>query len=180
MTSTAPRPTAAPAVVETIGTPDGPFTIVAREDDAVLAAGWTADVEALLVRVAVGLRPAALRSRRTAAGTATTAYYDGDVRAIDAVRVAQLLDGPVAAPFRTLAWHALRRIEPGRPRTYTELAADAGRPAAVRAAASACARNPVALFVPCHRVLRADGGLGGFAWGLDVKRALLEREAAQA
>ncbi|WP_333926853.1 methylated-DNA--[protein]-cysteine S-methyltransferase [Sphingomonas sp. LR61] len=61
--------------------------------------------------------------------------------------------------------------------TYTEFAGAMGRPDAVRAAASVCARNAPALFVPCHRVLRSDGTLGGFAWGLDVKRSLLERES---
>jgi methylated-DNA-[protein]-cysteine S-methyltransferase len=62
--------------------------------------------------------------------------------------------------------------------SYTELAAKAGRPEAVRAAASACARNAAALFVPCHRVLRSDGSLGGFRWGTTVKRWLLEHEAS--
>jgi methylated-DNA-[protein]-cysteine S-methyltransferase len=60
--------------------------------------------------------------------------------------------------------------------TYTGLAARAGRPAAVRAAAQACARNPAALFVPCHRVIRSDGTMGGFRWGVPVKRWLLEHE----
>jgi len=60
--------------------------------------------------------------------------------------------------------------------TYTQVAELAGRPAAIRGAASACARNPVALFIPCHRVLRTDGGLGGYRWGLPVKRWLLEHE----
>ena len=62
--------------------------------------------------------------------------------------------------------------------TYTELARRAGHPTAARAAASACARNAPALFVPCHRVVRNDGTLGGFRWGLDVKRWLLAFEAA--
>ena len=60
--------------------------------------------------------------------------------------------------------------------TYTGFAELAGRPRAVRAAAAACARNAAALFVPCHRVLRTDGGLGGFRWGLDVKKWLLGHE----
>ncbi|HEX5857505.1 MAG TPA: MGMT family protein, partial [Microbacterium sp.] len=63
------------------------------------------------------------------------------------------------------------------PLSYTAFAAELGSPRAVRAAASICARNAPALFVPCHRVLRGDGSLGGFAWGTDVKRALLDREA---
>jgi methylated-DNA-[protein]-cysteine S-methyltransferase len=70
------------------------------------------------------------------------------------------------------------QLEPGRPLSYAEFAAALGQPSAVRAAASICARNAPALFVPCHRVLRSDGSLGGFAWGLDVKRSLLSREAA--
>ena len=72
----------------------------------------------------------------------------------------------------------LRTVPAGEPVTYTEFAELAGRPAAVRAAAMACARNAAALFVPCHRVLRLDGSLGGFRWGLDVKRWLLAHEAA--
>ncbi len=74
-------------------------------------------------------------------------------------------------------WMALRRIVPGEPLTYAAFARHLGQPAAVRAAASICARNAPALFVPCHRVLRSDGTLGGFAWGLAVKRSLLSREA---
>ena len=80
--------------------------------------------------------------------------------------------------MQRVGWEALRRITPGQPLSYTEFAIELGSPQAVRAAASVCARNAPALFVPCHRVLRSDGSLGGFAWGLDVKRSLLEREAA--
>jgi methylated-DNA-[protein]-cysteine S-methyltransferase len=68
-------------------------------------------------------------------------------------------------------------VKPGQPVSYTAFAALAGRPAATRAAAQACARNAVALFVPCHRVLRSDGSLGGFRWGLHVKRWLLAHES---
>ncbi|WP_291045321.1 methylated-DNA--[protein]-cysteine S-methyltransferase, partial [Herbiconiux sp.] len=67
-------------------------------------------------------------------------------------------------------------ITPGHPLTYQQFAAELGRPLAVRAAASACAKNAPALFVPCHRVLRGDGTMGGFAWGVEVKRSLLARE----
>ena len=83
----------------------------------------------------------------------------------------------VGTELSTEGWRQLRLIPAGSTLTYTELAAAMGRPDAVRAAASVCARNAPALFVPCHRVLRSDGSLGGFAWGLDVKRSLLEREA---
>jgi len=74
-------------------------------------------------------------------------------------------------------WEALRRIAPGQPLTYAEFATALGSPNAVRAAASICARNAPALFVPCHRVLRTGGAMGGFAWGVEVKQALLDREA---
>ena len=79
--------------------------------------------------------------------------------------------------FQRQVWAALRAIPPGTRTTYTEIARRIGRPAAVRAVANACAANAIAVVVPCHRVLRGDGGLGGYRWGLDRKRTLLEREA---
>lgn len=158
------------AVIQTLDTPDGPFTLLADEAGRVLASGWTADAEAILGRLRV--LPDGVQAGETAAADAVRRYYDGDLAAIDAVEVVQS-----GTPLQTAGWAALRRIAPGRPLTYTELAAVIGQPRAVRAAASICARNAPALFVPCHRVLRSDGSLGGFAWGTDVKRALLVREA---
>jgi AraC family transcriptional regulator of adaptative response/methylated-DNA-[protein]-cysteine methyltransferase len=73
-------------------------------------------------------------------------------------------------------WSALRQIPYGETRSYAELAAAAGAPRAVRAVASACARNPVALVVPCHRAVRKGGALGGYRWGLDRKARLLAQE----
>ena len=162
-------------LIEFLPTPDGPFAVLADEDGVVLASGWTDSEDALLARLRPDRRPAALRRGAAGVRDAVDAYYAGEHAAIDAVPVAQ-----EGGPFRTQAWVALRRIGPGRPLTYTQFAAAAGRPSAVRAAASACATNAVALFVPCHRVLRTDGSLGGFAWGTDVKRALLARESAAA
>jgi methylated-DNA-[protein]-cysteine S-methyltransferase len=155
----------------TAATPAGPFTVLA-DDDAVLASGWTADPAELaaLARLVAPLRPAADLGPVT---KAVRAYLDGDLAAIDTVPVRQ-----PAGAFLTVARAALREVRPGAPVTYTELAARAGRPAAVRAAAAACAGNSAALFVPCHRVVRTDGGLGGFRWGLPVKRWLLDHEAA--
>ena len=80
--------------------------------------------------------------------------------------------------FQREVWQELQLIPAGETRTYTEVAAALGRPAAVRAVASACASNHVGLLVPCHRVLRSDGGLGGFRWGIERKRALLDAEAS--
>jgi AraC family transcriptional regulator of adaptative response/methylated-DNA-[protein]-cysteine methyltransferase len=78
--------------------------------------------------------------------------------------------------FQARVWQALTRIPTGETRTYAEVAAEIGRPSAVRAVAGACAANRVALVVPCHRVVRTDGGLGGYRWGLTVKRTLLDAE----
>lgn len=79
--------------------------------------------------------------------------------------------------FQQRVWQELRRIPPGETRSYSEIAAAAGRPTAVRAAGSANGANNVAVLIPCHRVVRADGSLGGYAYGLDIKRELLAREA---
>lgn len=78
--------------------------------------------------------------------------------------------------FQQRVWEALRQIPPGRTASYAEIARRVGRPAAVRAIAAACAANPLAVAVPCHRVVRSDGGLAGYRWGIARKRALLERE----
>jgi AraC family transcriptional regulator, regulatory protein of adaptative response / methylated-DNA-[protein]-cysteine methyltransferase len=83
-----------------------------------------------------------------------------------------------ATAFRFEVWRYLRSIPKGQVRTYSEVAAAVGRPRAARAVASACAANPVALVIPCHRVLRADGGLGGYRWGVERKRRLLDGEGA--
>ncbi len=80
--------------------------------------------------------------------------------------------------FQEAVWQALRRIPLGETRTYAQLAAAIGNPSAVRAAGSANGANHVSVLIPCHRVIRTDGSLGGYAWGLDIKRELLEREKA--
>ncbi|MFM7063088.1 MAG: methylated-DNA--[protein]-cysteine S-methyltransferase [Actinomycetes bacterium] len=82
--------------------------------------------------------------------------------------------------FQLDVWSALRQVPAGTTVTYGELAAAAGHPAAVRAVGTACGANPVAVVVPCHRVLPADGSLGGFRCGPDRKAALLRREGAAA
>ncbi|WP_137844180.1 methylated-DNA--[protein]-cysteine S-methyltransferase [Microbacterium sp. 2FI] len=160
------------ATIQTLDTADGAFTILADERGRVLASGWTADPDAILARLRA--RPDAVREGETDAAAAVHAYYDGDLAAIDTVAVAQQ-----GTAMQLAGWSALRGIDPGHPLTYAEFAAVLGSPTAVRAAASICARNAPALFVPCHRVLRTGGALGGFAWGLDVKRRLLDREAGR-
>jgi len=83
-----------------------------------------------------------------------------------------------ATAFQRRVWEELRRIPFGATRTYTQVAEAIGRPTAVRAVARACATNPVSVVVPCHRVVREDGNLAGYRWGLNRKKALLEHETA--
>jgi methylated-DNA-[protein]-cysteine S-methyltransferase len=150
-------------------TPAGPFTVLADADGAVVAAGWLG-AEALGALFA----PGPLRERRDAgaASRAVREYLDGDLAAPAAVPVRQR-----SGPFVEHAWTVLRAVAPGAPITYAALAARCGRPDAPRAAASACARNAAALFVPCHRIVRTTGALGGFRYGLARKRWLLDHEA---
>ena len=84
---------------------------------------------------------------------------------------------PQGTPFQQQVWSALRQIPVGNTITYQALAERIGAPRAVRAVAGACAANPIAVLIPCHRVLRSDGGLSGYRWGVERKRALLEAES---
>lgn len=159
----------------TVPTPDGPFTVIEAEG-AVLASGWTSDAADLTGQIHPRIASMAfdpVASAMPPVLDAVARYYDGDLAAIDAIDVRQL-----SGPFRLRAWDALRAIAPGAPITYRQYAERAGNPAAVRAAAAACAQNAAALFVPCHRVVRTDGTLGGFRWGLPVKQRLLDFESS--
>ena len=83
------------------------------------------------------------------------------------------------SPFQMEVWSALREIPPGSVATYGEIAVRIGRPGGARAVGQSCGRNPVVLFVPCHRVVAANGGLGGFGSGVSVKKALLDHEGVR-
>lgn len=154
----------------------GPFGYLWSDEQDVpvlIASGWTTDPDYLVALTHPSLRPTSVgRADHPAISAAVHAYSDGELTSIDRIAVRQR-----SGPFIEAAWDALRRTSPGRLTTYTGLAADSGRPLAIRAAAAACARNAVALFVPCHRVVRTDGGLGGFRYGLAVKRILRAHEA---
>ena len=157
----------------TVDTPIGPFTTIVDDRSVVIASGWTDDLELLLPQIHSTLKPESVRERAElgAVTDAVKAYHRGDLSAVDSVAVEQR-----SGPFLNHAWEVLRTIEPGDPVTYSEFAARAGRPNSPRGAASACQRNAAALFVPCHRVVRVGGALGGFRWGLDVKRWLIAHE----
>jgi AraC family transcriptional regulator of adaptative response/methylated-DNA-[protein]-cysteine methyltransferase len=115
---------------------------------------------------------------------------DPDGLAADLAAVAAEIDGkggtldlPLDAqgtPLQQAVWTALRAIPAGTTASYVEVAKAIGRPTAARAVAQACGANPLAVITPCHRVVRADGGLSGYRWGVERKRALLCREQALA
>ena len=85
---------------------------------------------------------------------------------------------PAGTPFQRTVWTQIQAIPLGRTLTYASLATALGNPGGARAVAGACAANPVALVIPCHRVIRSNGGLGGYRWGLQRKRSLLSLEAS--
>ena len=158
----------------TVATPLGPFTALVDAGGAVLASGWTDDVGTLVPLVHPALRPAEVTPGALGpVGEAVEAFHAGDPGPAAATPVRQR-----GGAFLEVVWSHMRDIRAGAPLTYAELAERAGRPAAVRAAGAGCARNAAGLFVPCHRVLRTGGGLGGFRWGTPLKARLLEMEAA--
>ncbi|MEQ8896587.1 MAG: bifunctional helix-turn-helix domain-containing protein/methylated-DNA--[protein]-cysteine S-methyltransferase [Roseovarius sp.] len=86
----------------------------------------------------------------------------------------------IGAPFQIKVWEALLQVPSGQVTTYSEIAHAIGKPRAVRAVGTAVGRNPISFLIPCHRALRKSGGLGGYHWGLPVKRAILAWESARA
>ena len=157
----------------TVSTPRGPFTAVADADGRVLASGWTDDPHYLVALIHSTIRPESIAPsvHLTDIADAIEAYHDGDLTAPDAIPVLSK-----SGPFIEKAWAALRSVPAGQTVSYQRFAELSGEPLAIRAAASACARNPAALFVPCHRVLRSNGKLGGFRYGLEIKEWLLTHE----
>ncbi|MBB4285293.1 bifunctional DNA-binding transcriptional regulator/O6-methylguanine-DNA methyltransferase Ada [Roseospira goensis] len=141
-----------------------------------------------LCAVAMGEDDAALLAALRARFPNATLRADGAAAHAVLPAVLALAAAPGTAPevpldlagtaFQRRVWAELRRIPAGETRTYSAVAAAIGQPTATRAVARACADNPVALVVPCHRVVRTDGGLGGYRWGPARKRALLDTEAA--
>jgi methylated-DNA-[protein]-cysteine S-methyltransferase len=162
------RPTPADLVEADAGDNTAPHTVTS--DDVGAAATHAAAVDTRNTDGTVDGADTAITMAEAIAAVA--AYYNGDLTAPGRLPVQQ-----VSGEFRMHAWDVLRDVAPGERITYAEYASRAGRPTAVRAAAGACALNAAALFVPCHRVLRTDGTLGGFRYGLEVKERLLEREA---
>lgn len=156
----------------TVTDPDGANLFARlRERDPVLAAR----PQHTIIAHTTGTAPTADNESVDTIISALRRYDAGDLTAIEALPVAQR-----ETAFRGEVWRTLRTIPPGSPVTYAELAERANRPAAVRAAASACANNLVALVVPCHRAVRADGQPGGYLFGTELKARILAHEAAHA
>jgi methylated-DNA-[protein]-cysteine S-methyltransferase len=145
-----------------VETPIGAFRAVVV-DGAVRAAMFVEDD--------ASKRPAV---RRDSSGVhlALAAYFAGEVDALDAIRC-----DPQGSDFKQQVWKLLREVPAGTTVSYGELAARAGAPGAARAVGTANATNPICLIIPCHRVIRTGGGLGGYGFGLERKRWLLAHEA---
>lgn len=124
-----------------------------------------------------GLRAAFPRAEIRAAGRAIHEWISAIVGSVEGEGAAPMVPMDVrGTAFQLRVWKALQRIPRGATLSYSELARVIGQPTAARAVARACATNPVALVVPCHRVIREDGSLGGYRWGLERKQGLLARE----
>jgi methylated-DNA-[protein]-cysteine S-methyltransferase len=158
----------------TVATPLGPLALLV-EDGVVRAASFSEPAEKLRPRPDVaGRRPEPRHVRDLGQVTrAVRAYFDGDLQALDDLAVQQ-----AGNPYFQAAWNAMRGVPAGTTVSYRELAGRVGDPGTARAAGFACARNRVVLIVPCHRVIRTDGTLGDYYYGLDVKRWLLRHEGA--
>jgi methylated-DNA-[protein]-cysteine S-methyltransferase len=157
-------------ITSTIETPLGDMSLIGTQE-CLHVASFTSDVDGLRDRLQPSLRAEPVRRGDSSAAAALRDYFAGDVGALTTVAVSQ-----PGGPFHARVWAAMREVAPGTTVSYAELAARAGAPRAVRAAGSACARNAICLFVPCHRIVRSDGSLGGYYYGLDTKRRLLEHE----
>jgi len=157
--------------LDELDSPVGLLTIVADAAGAVHALGWNDGHD----RMGDQLRAWAPRlSRRADPGGVTSimrAYFAGELHAFDDVAVTL-----AGTPFQQTVWSALRTIPCGETRSYGELARAIGKPAAVRAVGLANGSNPVAIIVPCHRVIGSNGSLTGYGGGLDRKKWLLAHE----
>jgi methylated-DNA-[protein]-cysteine S-methyltransferase len=151
--------------------------VLVTEEDGVVRASGFMPVNQIAMRVASRFSPRGWEMAPLPhIDAAVQAWLAGDGAAITSVAAQQ--DG---GEFFQQVWQAMREIPPGEPASYGELAAAAGRPRAVRAAGTACARNNLAPFVPCHRVVKSGGSLGNYGFGgVEMKAAMLELEAAPA
>jgi methylated-DNA-[protein]-cysteine S-methyltransferase len=163
--------------VERFNTPTGRMLIVTDDQHRLRAAEWLDDEDRVQRLLRRQFAETAIESGdargASAAKRALDAYFEGDLKAIDDVPTATS-----GTEFQRQVWAALRLIPVGCTTSYGALAAKLGRPAAVRAVGLANGANPIAVVVPCHRVIGANGSLTGYGGGLDRKRWLLAHESA--
>jgi len=159
----------------TVDTPVGPLLLAATTDGLVRVAYECEDFDRVLDVLANRVSPRVLRApkRLDDAATEIEEYFAGRRTGFDLP-----LDYALSSGFRQLVQRHLPHIAYGHTQTYKDVAAIVGNPKAVRAVGSACATNPLPVVVPCHRVLRTDGTLGGYIGGLAAKTALLTLEGA--
>jgi methylated-DNA-[protein]-cysteine S-methyltransferase len=129
--------------------------------------------ELRLAEAPTGTGTPRLAARAVSVASKLRAYFDGQLGALEDIEVA-----PTGTPFQKRVWAALRKVGPGQTASYRELASAIGRRSAVRAVGMANARNPIALVVPCHRIIASDGSLAGYAGGVRRKEWLLRHERA--
>jgi AraC family transcriptional regulator of adaptative response/methylated-DNA-[protein]-cysteine methyltransferase len=152
-------------------------TLLVAATDRGVCAVTLGDTEKYLAAALKSEYPAAMRSRVTAPASQLAAWVEEIVAAVDGERAHPHVPLDVqASVFQWKVWRELQKIPFGETRTYTEIAEAIGSPRAARAVASACATNPVSVVIPCHRVVRRGGGLGGYRWGIERKRRLVEKE----
>ncbi len=158
-----------------VDSPVGPLLLAATERGLVRVAFEREDFDAVIETLASRLGSRILRgtARLDDAAREVEEYFTGSRRRFDLP-----LDQSLSAGFRLEVQRYLPQIDYGHTLTYAQVADSVGNPQAVRAVGSACARNPLPIVVPCHRVVRTDGGLGGYIGGLEAKRALLGLEVA--
>ena len=159
----------------TIDSPVGPLLLAATETGLVRVAFEREGFDTVLDTLATRVSPRVLQAPRRldTAAAELDEYFAGTRRAFDL-----RLDLTLSSGFRQVVQRYLPHIGYGHTQTYTEVAETVGNPRAVRAVGTACATNPLPVVVPCHRVLRSDGSMGGYLGGLDAKRTLLELERA--
>lgn len=157
----------------TLDTPLGPLLLAATAQGLVRVAFEREDFDAVLAALASRVSPRVLEAPRRLdeAAVELEEYFTGTRRRFDLP-----LDRALSTGFREKVQRVLPRIDYGSTRSYKEIAELVGSPRAVRAVGTACATNPLPIVVPCHRVLRTDGALGGYIGGLDAKTALLTLE----
>jgi methylated-DNA-[protein]-cysteine S-methyltransferase len=160
-------------LVAAVDTPIGALTL-SQGPEGLVGADFDVELPALHARLERRLGPCEVVVASFPAAQAVRRYFEErDLRAIDGLAVTAL-----GTPFQREVWAALRRIPPGTTISYGRLAAELGRPTAVRAVGAANGDNPVAVVVPCHRVIGHHGSLVGYGGGIERKRWLLAHEGA--